>query len=332
MGGSREGLARVTRLPVVSVLMTAYNRERYLGSAIESVLAQTYGDFELVVVDDHSTDATVDIARRYERLDPRVRVAVNERNLGDYPNRNLAAALARARFIKFHDSDDLMYPHCLSVMVPALESEPRAAFALAASRTWPGGPCPLLSTPRMNYQREFLGFGLFIGGPACALFRTQMFRDEGGFQNYGAASDHLFWLNACARHSVLLLPGDLFWYRVHPGQELQSENAARRYAEVPGHVWRALAASACPLTGEELELARRNHAFGTAKTIARMVSEGRWALAAYGVRQSAMTIADWVTYLRPPRRSSMAGTPVDADGEYILPRWVGASRTADSAQ
>src|SRR5881394_3611401 len=118
--------------PLVSVLLTVYNREAYLADAIESVLRQTFSDFELVIVDDRSTDASVEVARRYERADPRVRLVVNERNLGDYANRNCAASLARGEFMKFHDSDDVMYPHCLDVMVSALQAEPRAAFGLSS--------------------------------------------------------------------------------------------------------------------------------------------------------------------------------------------------------
>ena len=117
--------------PLVSVLMTAYNRDSFIASSIESVLAQTLDDLELVIVDDGSSDHTLEIARSYERLDPRVRVVVNERNLGDYGNRNRAAELARGSFLKYHDSDDLMYPHGLSVMVSMLISEPRAAFGLS---------------------------------------------------------------------------------------------------------------------------------------------------------------------------------------------------------
>ncbi len=152
----------MTHTPAVSVLMTAYNRERYVGAAIESVLAQAFPDFELIVVDDASSDGTVEVARTYARIDPRVRVHVNGRNLGDYGNRNHAASLARGRFLKYHDSDDLMYPHCLATCVPLLGAERRAAFALSAGGYWPGGPCPMLSTPRMSYQREFLGHGLFM--------------------------------------------------------------------------------------------------------------------------------------------------------------------------
>src|SRR5262249_30288951 len=110
------GQARVTSAPPVSVVMTAYNREDLIAASIDSVLAQTFADFELVIVDDCSSDGTAEIARAYERTDARVRVVVNEQNLGDYPNRNRAASLVRGSLFKYHDSDDLMYPHCLAVM------------------------------------------------------------------------------------------------------------------------------------------------------------------------------------------------------------------------
>src|SRR5260370_37746092 len=93
--------------PLVSVLMTAYNREKYIAQAIESVLASTYTNFELIIVDDRSTDYSVEIARGYERKDKRVRVHVNEKNLGDYPNRNKAASYAVGKYIRYLDSDDV---------------------------------------------------------------------------------------------------------------------------------------------------------------------------------------------------------------------------------
>ena len=306
----------------VSVLLTAYNRERYIAASIESVLAQTFESFELVIVDDGSTDGTAAIARAYAIQDRRVRLVVNERNLGQFANRNYAASLARGTYLKFHDSDDIMYPHCLSTMVGGLESEGRAGFALSAGAAWAGGPCPMLSTPRMSYQREFLGFGLFMCGPSCALFRTDVFQEVGGFDDIGVPSDYTFWLKACARYPVLLLPADLFWYRRHAGQELQSGVAARQYAEVPGHAWAALGAPACPLDGAELRRARCNHAFSTAKQIYRHLRQGQWTLAVHRLRCAGMTPADWVTYLRPPRRSALAGTPLTPDGEYVVPEWA----------
>ena len=297
------------KAPAVSVLMTAYNREDYIAESIDSVLAQKFGDFELLITDNQSTDGTVDIARRYERLDPRVRVVVNERNLGQFGNRNRAASLATAEFLKFHDSDDVMYPHCLDVMVTAMRAEPRAGFGLSNSRAWPGGPVPMLLTPRQSYQREFLGFGVFMCGPGGSIFRTEVFKALGGFEDYGAPSDTIFWMRACARHPVLLLPADLFYYREHPGQEFQSARVAREYAAVPAHMWRALDSPDCPLDEEERTIGRRNVAFSVAKTAWAAAKQGDFGLAWRRLAASGISAAEWLRYLRPPHRTVTAGLP-----------------------
>lgn len=318
--------------PKVSVLMTAYNRAPYIGSSIESVLAQTYGDFELIIVDDCSTDGTLDIARQYERLDARTRVVVNERNLGDYGNRNHAASFVRTPLFKYHDSDDLMYPHCLQVMVSMMEAEPRAGFGLSVGAAWSGGPCPMLLAPRMAYQREFFGEGLFQSGPAGAIFRTDMFRQLGGFVDEGAASDHLFWMRACTMVNVLLLPADLFWYRMHPSQEFQSARAQRQYAKMAGWIWQALQSPACPLTPAEREQAKRNRAYHLAKRTMQDIRRGRWRFATERLRHSTLTFTDWLRYLRPPRRNHLAGTPVGPDGDFLTPSWVAVQDEAAPKQ
>lgn len=305
--------------PLVSVLMTAYNRERYIASSIESVLAQTLGDFELLIVDDCSTDATLTIARTCERRDSRVRVVANERNLGDYANRNRAAELARGALLKYHDSDDLMYRHCLAAMAPPMVVYPEAALGLSSGKSWPGGPCPMLLTPRMAYQREFLGSSMFNAGPSGAIFRADAFRALGGFPTAGPASDYLFWLRACARMPVLLLPADTFWYREHAGQEIQRPDAARRYAETVRDTWAALADAACPLTPEEREQARRNVLWTQLKALRRDLGAGQCSLARARLA-AGPTAGEWLRYLRRPRRDKWAGTPLDAQGEYVLPR------------
>jgi glycosyltransferase involved in cell wall biosynthesis len=313
--------------PHVSVLMTAYNRERFIGAAIESVLGQTYGDFELLVVDDASTDGTADVARRYTELDSRVRVTLNARNVGDYGNRNRAAALARAPLLKYHDSDDLMYPHCLQVMVAMLTAAPSAAFGLSASLAWPGGPCPMLLTPRMAYQREYLGGGLFYCGPGGAIFRTASFRELGGFDDRGVLSDYLFWLRACTRVNVVLMPADLFWYREHPGQSFRSAAADLDYARTAGEAWRALDGPECPLTPEEREQAKRNRAYHLAKRTLEDLRSGRWSFAARRLRHSGMGAWDWMRYLRRPRRMPDAGMPLQPDrGASAAPAMLEAAR------
>jgi glycosyltransferase involved in cell wall biosynthesis len=319
-------------MPTLSVLMPAFNRERYIAAAIESVLVQTFTDFELVIVDDCSTDSTAAIAKGYATRDTRVRVVVNDRNLGQFPNRNRAAALARGRYLKYHDSDDVMYPHCLETMLVALERHPEAGFALSASSYWVGGPCPMLSTPRLSYAREFLGFGMFMCGPACAMFRTEAFRALGGFEDAGVASDHLFLLHACARVPVLLVSADLFWYRVHENQEFRSDRAEHDALLVSPRVWAALNAPDCPLSGSEREIAKRNHAYVTARAAWRDVRRGRVSIAAARVRESGLTAAEWARYLRPPVRRADAGTPPASDGVTVLTPGMNATRGGEVAQ
>src|SRR6187200_3447154 len=116
--------------PLVSVLMTSFNREKYIAEAIQSVLDSEYRNFELIIVDDASKDKTIEIARSFERTDNRIKVSQNSKNLGDYPNRNKAASLASGKYLKYVDSDDKINKNCLSVMVAGMEKFPEAALGL----------------------------------------------------------------------------------------------------------------------------------------------------------------------------------------------------------
>jgi glycosyl transferase family 2 len=305
----RERMAWSINTPLVSVLLTSYNREAFIAEAIESVLAQTFTDFELIVSDDQSRDGTVAIASDYARRDSRIRVSVNERNLGDYGNRRQVASMARGRFLKYHDSDDVMYRHCLAVMVEALVAEPRAAVALSASHSWSGGPCPMLLTPELAYEREYLGTGLFQLGPGCALFRTDMFVELGGFTETRHTADYLFWIHACTRINVLLVPGDLFYYRTHPEQEIAKPSNDLARALACGEAWRVLNSDASPLSGETLARARRNFAFVRAREMYRHIKGGRFSSAAGILAHAGLSPIDWLRYLRPPNWNLNAGTP-----------------------
>ena len=115
----------------VSILTTVYNREKYLAACIDSVLASGYQNWELIIVDDVSTDNSVSIARAYEKKDVRIKVYVNDKNLGDYPNRNKAASYAKGKYLKYLDADDLIYPRGLEVMVHTMEQFPEAALGIS---------------------------------------------------------------------------------------------------------------------------------------------------------------------------------------------------------
>jgi hypothetical protein len=200
-------------------------------------------------------------------------------------------------------------------------AEPSAAIGLSLSKAFSGGPSPMLLTPRLSYQREFLGQGMFGGGPACGIFRRTNFIELGGFPERGVLSDVAFWLNACARVNVLTLPGDLFWYRIHSGQEAQNPRAAEEYSWVTFEEWKALSAASCPLSPEEIERARRTVVVKFVKAMAADLRAGRWNLARLRYARSGLSPGDVAKYLRRPRRGLFPGTPLAPDGDFIVPRW-----------
>lgn len=110
-----------------SIIITVYNRERYLCAAIESVLAQTYGDFELLIWDDGSTDSSVKIARYYVNRDRRVRV-VSAEHLGRTPSLQAAHAQANGIYVGWLDSDDLIAPTALEETVSVLNAHPEVGL------------------------------------------------------------------------------------------------------------------------------------------------------------------------------------------------------------
>jgi glycosyltransferase involved in cell wall biosynthesis len=137
--------------PLVSILTTVYNREKYISVCIDSVLASTYGDWELIIVDDVSSDTSVAIARSYEKKDTRIKVYVNEKNLGDYPNRNKAASYAKGKYLKYLDADDLIYPHDIEVMLHTMEQFPEAGLGISQKVAEDIKPYPFLMDPKETF-------------------------------------------------------------------------------------------------------------------------------------------------------------------------------------
>jgi glycosyltransferase involved in cell wall biosynthesis len=215
--------------PFVSVLMTSYNRQQYIGDAIQSVLNSSYSNFELIIVDDCSTDSTVEIARSFEENDKRIKVYVNENNLGDYPNRNRAASYATGKYIKYVDSDDCLYPSGLEVMVAALELYPQAAIAFSSLRLYDSKPYPLFFSGAEALRKHFFEGGLLHAGPSTTIIRLDAFKTIGGFSGKRYVSDYEAWLNICLSFSVVVLQPGLVWVRTHEGQEF-GEGALRYYS------------------------------------------------------------------------------------------------------
>lgn len=124
---------------LVSVTIPFYNRETFLREAVESVLAQSYPQWELFLVDDGSTDGSTDLARSYAARHPdKIHYLdhPNHANCGVTRSRNLGAAASRGEYLAFLDSDDIWLPHKLEHQLPLLEANPRAGLCYGPSEYW----------------------------------------------------------------------------------------------------------------------------------------------------------------------------------------------------
>ena len=128
----RGPAGEMSRRPLVSVAVPTYNGERWIGSAIESVLAQTYEPFELVVSDGGSTDATPEIVRSYG--DPRIRIDVAAKRLPAIANWNRSVILANGEYVKFLHQDDTIVPTCLEEMLGVAMEDPAVGLVFARRR------------------------------------------------------------------------------------------------------------------------------------------------------------------------------------------------------
>lgn len=242
--------------PLVSVLMTAYNREKYIAEAIESVMASTYENWELIIVDDCSSDNTVKIANDYQKRDLRIKVYVNTKNLGDYPNRNQAARYSNGKYLKYIDSDDIMYPHCLQVMVQAMEKFEDSGFGLSCISD-SLNPYPIMIPPHQSYLEHFSIFGHFNRAPGSSIIKRSAFEKVDGFSGKRMIGDNELWFRLGRYYPLVKFPVDLYWSRIHSNQESQS-NYAKKYEELRKNVIEdALSHKDCPLSSEEIKFIRK---------------------------------------------------------------------------
>lgn len=201
--------------------MTSYNREQFIAEAIESVLASTYKNFELIIVDDGSKDQTVTIARSFAGKDERVRVYVNEKNLGDYVNRNHATTYARGEYLMFVDSDDKILPDGFERCIKSLQQFPEAGFGMQLHET---AVEPFFLTGEQAIHQHFFKKPCLSIGPGGTIMKKSFFETIGRYPvKYGPANDMYFNLKAAANGGVVFLPFEFNFYRIHEGQELNNK-------------------------------------------------------------------------------------------------------------
>ncbi|HEY4290085.1 MAG TPA: glycosyltransferase family 2 protein [Puia sp.] len=264
--------------PLVSVLMTAYNRERFIAEAIESVLGSTYTNFELIILDDCSSDTTLEIAHVYAKRDSRIRVYKNGHNLGDYNNRNQAASYATGKYIKYVDSDDIIYSHGLEVMVKAMEKYPECAVGIVSLYIQEEKPYPFILNPEESYRRHFYEKGIFETGPGGLIFNTEKFMQIGGFSGKRYIGDIEINLRLAAKWPIVKIASSLIFWRQHEQQEYAIGTSSNGYLELLLPMYEEeLGKADCPLSGDQRKAIIRYYRKLSARKILNMAFRSREA-------------------------------------------------------
>ncbi len=186
-------------MPAVSVIMPAYNVEPYIGDAIRSALAQTFTDFELIVVDDGSKDGTAEVVKALARQDARVQL-VQQANRGLAGARNSALRAARGEFFALLDSDDLWEPEFLAEQMAILQARPEVDIVTGNGWCLGGAKHGQLARPCPD-PRPTPDLGSIIGDEWCvfimSVFRRKVYTTIGPFdEEMRSNEDYDYWLRA----------------------------------------------------------------------------------------------------------------------------------------
>lgn len=244
---------------MISILMTSYNREKYIKESIESVLSQDYSDFEFIIVDDASTDSTWDIILEYTQIDKRIQAYRNSLNIGDYPNRNKAASYAIRKYIKYLDSDDILQQGALRQMVNGMEANPNSPFGLIGLGLGLSKNEVKQLQPEDVYRYIFFK-GKIIGcGPSYSIFTRSVFEDFGGFSTQRHLSDLELWVKWLPIYPLCVFDEGLVYWRRHNDQEFEiGEQSNYHVFKSYGIYLNALQHENCPLSMKERSMAIRN--------------------------------------------------------------------------
>jgi glycosyltransferase involved in cell wall biosynthesis len=222
-------------MPKVSVILTSYNHAKYISHSIESVLQQTYTDFELIIGDDASTDESWSIINTYR--DPRIRAFRNDINSAGQQLNTAIETLAQGEYIAVHHSDDIWESNKLTWQVDFLESHSEfgAVFTDALAIDEDGDPLinsthaysNIFSQPNRT-RHQWLNFFFCRGNALChpsVLIRKECYNHCGLYRNgLGLLPDFDMWVRLCLKHEIYVLPEKLVRFRVRTDEANTSGN------------------------------------------------------------------------------------------------------------
>lgn len=241
-------------MPKVSVIIPNYNHAQYLPRRIESVLAQTYYDFELIIFDDASTDNSREVIERYARSKPQVKTVFNETNSGSpFAQWNRGFEMAEGDYLWFAESDDFCEPTLLEKLVPLLEEHPKVGIAYAQSYL-ANEQDEIINSYRKNLKfiyksdawdhdfimdgreacREWLLFHNPIPNASGALIRKQAFADAGkADMSMKLNGDWLMYAKILSKYDLAFCAEHLNYFRMHEHtQRSRARTNPRVYAEI----------------------------------------------------------------------------------------------------
>ncbi|GAA4673460.1 glycosyltransferase family 2 protein [Pseudonocardia yuanmonensis] len=220
-------------IPRLSIGLPVYNGERYLPEALDSLLGQSYGDFELIISDNASTDGTEQICREYAAADRRIRFIRQPRNIGACPNHNYTFRCARGELFKWASHDDLYGRHLLRRCVDALDDHPEAVLSHARQAIIDGD----------GNIKQVVDYTLATDSPRAPVRFKSMLFEVGGDDFYGVMRSEVLRrtpLNGSYHHSDRTfvteigligpfhqVPELLYFRRDHPGRAERATTTKR---------------------------------------------------------------------------------------------------------
>jgi glycosyltransferase involved in cell wall biosynthesis len=215
----------------ISVIMSVYNGEEYLTEAIDSVLAQSFRDFELIVINDCSTDRTGEILARYAALDARIKVHTNEVNLRLPSSLNKAISLAEGKYIARMDADDICLPDRLEKQYAFMEANSEVALSSCRFMTLKNG---VISSGGCGGKtdHESIKAMLLVTNPILhpgIIAKAEVIRELGYDPNFTCTEDMELWSRfVMSQQRIEILSEYLMIYRLHDKQITQTTSERQR--------------------------------------------------------------------------------------------------------
>ena len=206
-------------MPKVSVVMPAYNAEKYIGEAIDSILDQTFTDFEFIIINDGSTDRTREIVLEYN--DPRIVLLENEKNSGIVVSLNKGLNIARGEYIARMDSDDIAVPERLQIQVKYMDRHPKIGVLGSGIKKFGdeiNNEKKVFSQNPKKLKAELL-FATCIAHPTVVMRKAVLDAFLIQYEiEYSGAEDFLMWWRLSQKTQIATLPDILLNYRIHKSQ------------------------------------------------------------------------------------------------------------------